>query len=48
MAVKRLSAEIIKRQTSDERIPHGVKTSAGVALDDQRRESTVALAWTCS
>lgn len=41
-----LSAEIIKRQTSDERIPHGVKTSAGVALDDQRRESTVALAWT--
>lgn len=40
-----LSAEILKRQTSDDRIPAGERVSAGVALDDDRRESTVALAW---
>lgn len=41
-----LSAEIITRQTvKDEQIPMGARVSAGVALDDARRESTVALAW---
>jgi len=40
-----LSEEIRKRQTADVRIPRGSQVSVGVALDDQRRESTVALAW---
>lgn len=40
-----LSAEIMKRQTAAERIPRGVEASVGVALDDERRESSVAIAW---
>ena len=41
-----ISAEILKRQTAGERIPRGASGSVGVALDDERRESTVAIAWT--
>lgn len=40
-----LSLEIRKRQTAAVRIPRGAECSVGVALDDQRRESSVALAW---
>lgn len=44
-AVAILTAEVRKRQTAETRIPRGVVCSVGVALDDQRRESTVAMAW---
>lgn len=40
-----LSEEIRKRQVASERIPRGAECSVGVAVDDQRRESSVALAW---
>lgn len=40
-----LADEIWKRQSAEARIPRGASVSVGIALDDQRRESTVALAW---
>ncbi|MDO5534380.1 MAG: hypothetical protein Q4F65_06995 [Propionibacteriaceae bacterium] len=41
-----LAPEIVQRQTAAERIPRGVQASVGVALDDARRETSVAIAWT--
>ena len=40
-----LSADVVKRQSAQERIQFGVQVSVGLSLDSERRESTVALAW---
>lgn len=40
-----LSDDMVTRQTASEAIPRGTSVSVGVALDDERRETTVAVAW---